>query len=99
VRSGDRAAATANFRKAVELEPDNAHYHYVLGLALEPTDVKAALDELDKAYRLRRQTEYLHAMCEVALRNGHSRARACLSELKPLVPDDVYRRLVQSYPR
>ena len=53
LKSGDRAAAIAQFREAIELAPDNAEAHHALALALQQTGAGAeARQHFEEAHKL-----------------------------------------------
>ena len=49
---GDNAAAEAHFREALEIDPELAKAHYMLGLCLSGTDAAAAREHLEAFLRL-----------------------------------------------
>lgn len=97
IRMKNPQKAIEYFRKATRIEAENAQYHYVLGLALETGQPKAAVASVRQAFSLSQNPQYLYAMCEIMLRNTLPNATQCLKALSILVPEDVVKSLQSQY--
>jgi predicted CXXCH cytochrome family protein len=86
VRAQDYEKGIAWLGEAVAAAPENARFRYVYGIALESRDIDAALGELQRAWELGHEPQVLFARCEVAARNRHASARACIAALRGVAP-------------
>jgi tetratricopeptide (TPR) repeat protein len=93
VRAQDYEKGIGLLGEAVAAAPDSARFHYVYGIALESRDIEAALGELRRAWELGHEPQHLFARCEVAARNRHASARACIAELRGLAPPEAVAQL------
>ncbi len=93
IRAKESQQAIDNFKKATELEPDNANFHYVYGLSIKEKSSTLARKSFNKAYQLSGNPEYLYALCELMVNEKAFRAEQCIEQLKPYAPEEVIKRL------
>ncbi len=98
VRLGQKSAALKELRAAIDLAPEQPHYHYVLGVMLEASDASQSYAQLHKAFALSGNPQHLYAACEIALRNKLGTAAACVTELTQHAPAEAVQQLRQAYP-
>ena len=70
-KSGDNAGAMTLYRRALELEPDDAIAHYDLGLALERSgDLDAAIESFRRALELEKNDAHESALAGCLVNRG-----------------------------
>lgn len=104
LRTQEKSQAVGYLKQAAELAQTDAHYWYVYGLSLEQSNVLAASEALNKAYKISSNPQHLYARCEILARNYYSRDAAsqgsvafafeqCTNELSQVAPQDVIKQL------
>ncbi|WP_406707623.1 multiheme c-type cytochrome [Vibrio methylphosphonaticus] len=98
LRKKDYVEARRYLRQAAEQASSDSQYWYVYGLSLEPVDVLAAGQAMNKAYRLSGNPQHLYAQCEVLARNVQQgdiakATEQCFSALSSVVPSGVVEQL------
>jgi predicted CXXCH cytochrome family protein len=93
VRMAETNKAVPHFEQAINVEPNNPRYYYVLGLALEKTDVTKAQQALRQAYQVGGDPNHLYALCDMQVRYESPEAGQCIAELSPMAPPAVINRL------
>jgi len=95
IRSKDKIKAAQALAIATQLDRQNSHYFYVYGLSLEQHKPSAAYRALYQAFQLSNNPQHLYALCEMKVRHKSPSAKQCLTELTPLVSNNVIERLRQ----
>jgi Flp pilus assembly protein TadD len=93
VRQQAYEGATEQLKQAAELDPQNAQYWYVLGLASRESDKALSVKALGSAYQLTNNPQYLYALCDVMIDAKHSSANRCLQQLQKVAPQEAVNEL------
>jgi tetratricopeptide (TPR) repeat protein/uncharacterized protein YlaI len=93
IRAKETPKAIDYLRKATLVEPENARFHYVYGVALESVRPKSAQVAIRKAYQLSANSQYLYALCQMQIRHKAFEAQQCLAELRTVVPEEAFNAL------
>ncbi|WP_232771372.1 HEAT repeat domain-containing protein [Colwellia sp. 12G3] len=95
IRIKDKIKAAQALAIATQLAPQNSHYFYVYGLSLEQEKPSAAYKALYQAFQLSNNPQHLYALCDMQVRHKSGLAKQCLTQLAPLVPNNVIEALRQ----
>jgi tetratricopeptide (TPR) repeat protein/nitrate/TMAO reductase-like tetraheme cytochrome c subunit len=93
IREKQADKAAIHFSKAVDIEPNNAQYHYVLGLVLEKLDLDKAQVSLRNAFKVSSDPRQLYALCDMQVRHQIAKAKECIEELSQIAPKEIVQRL------
>ncbi|GAA5314850.1 MAG: multiheme c-type cytochrome [Candidatus Pelagadaptatus aseana] len=93
IRAAKTSDAVASFANAIKGDPNNAQYHYVMGLTLEKSDTGKAMKSLRQAYDLGGDPRHLFALCDMQVRYQAFNAAQCINELSAVAPPEVVDRL------
>lgn len=93
IRKKDKERALQSFKKATELNPDNANFHYVYGLSIQEKSTMLAQKQFQKAFNISGNPQYLYALCDLMVSEKSFRARQCVDQLKSYVPANVIEQL------
>ncbi len=98
LRAKQPQAALSYLHQAAKTAGNDPQYWYVYGLALEKTNLLAANEALNRAYRVGGNPQHLYAQCEVLARNYHSNSidaefQDCIAELARIAPAQVIEQL------
>lgn len=96
IRAKKIALAVINLKKATIKEPNNAQYHYVYALSIEPTNNEEAQKSLNKAYQVGSNPQHLFALCELQIRINSFQANQCINKLSQVAPENVIEQLKSS---
>ena len=89
IRLNDIDKAISMLNKATELQPKQAHYFYVLGMAYERKKVAKANAAYNQAYQLSKNPQHLYALCNSLVNGENFQARQCLKELEKFMPQEA----------
>lgn len=80
VRVKDLSQAVRHLEDATQLDSQNAHYYFVLGLALEGSDVSRAKAKLKQAYMLSGDERHLQTLCDFRHRHEGMDIDTCIAK-------------------
>ena len=89
IREKQSVKASEYLKKATEVEPSNAHFHYVYGLSLEQSDSQKAQTAISKAYEVGGNPQHLYALCEMQIRYKIFQAKQCVNEFSKVGPKEA----------
>jgi predicted CXXCH cytochrome family protein len=95
IRMKDTVQAAEYLSQATQRAPDNSHYFYVYGLALEQVQPKKSYKALYQAFQISQDPQHLYALCDMQIRHENIHAKRCLTKLTPLVPANISQALNQ----
>lgn len=96
-RTQQASQSITHMRQALEIEPENAQYAYLLGLMLVENEPKKALPLFESAYVQQGNPQYLYSLCEAQLA-ATEQAKNCLTLLGKYYPETVITALSNKYP-
>ncbi len=96
-RTQQVSQSITHMRQALEIEPQNAQYAYLLGLMLVENEPKKALTLFESAYIQQGNPQYLYSLCEAQLA-ATEQAKNCLTQLGKYYPETVITALSNKYP-
>ncbi len=93
IRAKDKMTAASYLSTATKLAPQNSHYFYVLGLALEQQNKTQAYKAITQAYNLSQNPQHWYALCEMQVRHQAFQAKQCLDKLAEFAPANIVEQL------
>jgi tetratricopeptide (TPR) repeat protein len=93
-RQKDSEQAQRQIQLAIDNEPSNGRYPYTLGVMIKAAEPVQAIKLFQQAYDNTGAPQYLYALCESYIEQGHEmQARQCIGKLKQLAPDNIVKQL------
>ncbi|QFI38324.1 tetratricopeptide repeat protein [Moritella marina ATCC 15381] len=93
-RQKESEQAQRQIQLAIDNAPSNGRYPYTLAVMLKSAEPAQAIKLFQKAYDNAGSPQYLYALCESYVEQGHEvQARQCIGKLKQVAPDNIVKQL------
>ena len=89
IRNKQPEKAIAYLKKATELAPQNANYHYVYALSLAQSRPAQAQQAMRETYHISGNPRHLYALCEMQVQQQAFQASQCIAQLEKIVSPEV----------